>query len=600
MTDNKDSKTNTLAPADKKEHTFAANVYNSPQVSAIYGPKSGLATQKRAKLQVRHTSGTNDQKGSSSASSSSSNQGPSSTTNAGGVSTDSSRQVRGHTCDVSAGSSPDGGREAWPSATSAGSEATRRSDGGGFQLPAALIEQNGQGFEGERITQGADAESHALLGASKLSAASSGAPRTPGSLKKVLPPPINTNPYDTTNALSLERAAEASSVNSTPNASFEEGTPKNAGELDHDRFAKHGGLDGGRLAAKLEQAQREANNDKVTPEGREKRNSEPKNTISTLDALKATPGSHKKDKGPLSKKYHALFSGNSFSTGKAKSNETGQGNYFGNRNLQVENRLAQESMVQGMMNEASNLKDAVNSLIKPFVIGVCGATCSGKTTLCDIFRRELKNYMRVAFVPSDSYYKDLSDKMRSLAYNSQYDFDHPDAIAWDELLTDLKTLKTGYQPITIPKYDFTTHSRVVVDSPDGKQGSTSGGEVIQPADVIIVEGILVYAVGPELRQEMDMKIFIDCDSDVRLARRLQRDIEERGRDFQGVMKQYMKFVKPSYENFVEPSKRFADVIIPNTKEDEMEKNNAIIMMVQHIKHQLEKRNCARKLTRGIE
>lgn len=134
---------------------------------------------------------------------------------------------------------------------------------------------------------------------------------------------------------------------------------------------------------------------------------------------------------------------------------------------------------------------------------------------------------------------------------------------------------------------------------NGQKGSSSGGELIRPSDVIIVEGILIYAVGRELLDEMDLKIFVDCDSDVRLARRLQRDIEERGRDFQGVMKQYMKFVKPSFENFVEPSKRFADVIIPNTKENEMEKNNATAMIVQHIKHQLEKRNCARKLTRGL-
>eukprot|EP00392_Amoebophrya_sp_AT5.2_P018417 g18950.t1 len=289
------------------------------------------------------------------------------------------------------------------------------------------------------------------------------------------------------------------------------------------------------------------------------------------------------------------------------------------------------------------LGGSVSNLVKPFVIGVCGATCSGKTSLCDIFRKNLKNNLRVAFIPSDAFYKDLSESDRQLAYRSQYDFDHPDAIAWDELVLTLKTLKDGCQAVEIPRYDFVTHSRIggtisgnrisssrqindskaapekkkgadhldltdavvqeppqtpVVPPTSTTKGSGAGGELIRPADVIIVEGILIYAVGPELRAGMDLKIFVDCDADVILARRMQRDIRERGRDMDGVLRQYMKFVKPSYENFIEPSKRYADVIIPNTKDAEMERNSAILMMVQHIKHQLEKRNSARKLMRG--
>ncbi|CAD7934764.1 unnamed protein product [Amoebophrya sp. A25] len=260
-------------------------------------------------------------------------------------------------------------------------------------------------------------------------------------------------------------------------------------------------------------------------------------------------------------------------------------------------RLHEEVVAQAM--QGKNLRSCVDTLVKPYVIGVCGATCSGKTTLCDIFRRELRNYLRVAFIPSDAFYKDLDETQKKLANAAQYDFDHPDAIAWDEMLGKIKTLKRGFESVEIPRYDFKTHSRLSKTATDGVKGGHAGGEIIKPADVIIVEGILIYAVGPELRSELDLKIFIDCDSDVRLARRLQRDIVERGRECNGILTQYMKFVKPSYDNFIEPSKRYADVIIPNTKEREMETNNAIAMMVQHIKHQLEKRNSARKLTRGM-
>lgn len=152
---------------------------------------------------------------------------------------------------------------------------------------------------------------------------------------------------------------------------------------------------------------------------------------------------------------------------------------------------------------------------------MCGATCSGKTTLCNLFRTELKHFLRVAFIPADSFYKNLTDEQRQLAYSSQYDFDHPEAIAWDELTEKVQTLKMGTTSVQIPKYDFATHSRIEgppSQGPDGDviKGSSSGGELIRPADVIIVEGILIYAAGPELRDEMDLKIFVDCDSDVRL------------------------------------------------------------------------------------
>lgn len=287
----------------------------------------------------------------------------------------------------------------------------------------------------------------------------------------------------------------------------------------------------------------------------------------------------------------------------------------------------------------------VEHQMRPYVIGVCGATASGKTTLCETFRRKLQKggltyRAKVAFVPADAFYKSLTPEQKDLAHKGQFDFDHPDAIAFDELTETVRELKRG-NSVVLPKYDFITHSRVecssleepqstdVLDSelstaasptnsksskcgggpgldkksfyPKTKlkhrdlKGATTGGVVIEPADVIIVEGILIFAAGAELRDEMDLKIFVDCDSDVILARRMKRDREERGRDLDQIMHQYMKFVKPSFDNFIEPSKRFSDVIIPNTKDDmDMDNKNALGMIVHHIKHELMRRHVGRE------
>lgn len=162
--------------------------------------------------------------------------------------------------------------------------------------------------------------------------------------------------------------------------------------------------------------------------------------------------------------------------------------------------------------------------------------------------------MRVAFLPSDAFYKNLSPKDKEKAFRNEYDFDHPSSIAWDELLECLKKLTTTNDPVQLPQYDFATHSRL------GPEFTTDVG----PADVIIVEGILIYAAGnKKLRDVLDLKVYVDCDSDMCLARRVLRDTRERGRATEGVLQQYLKFVRPSQINFVEPSKRYADVIIPN-------------------------------------
>eukprot|EP00392_Amoebophrya_sp_AT5.2_P009344 g9372.t1 len=199
------------------------------------------------------------------------------------------------------------------------------------------------------------------------------------------------------------------------------------------------------------------------------------------------------------------------------------------------------------------------------------------------------------------YYKDLGPHEKQLAANNDYDFDHPDALEWGDLLSDLRTLKFNptNRSVQLPLYDFKTHTRVKEKGGES-ENHMAGGQLIGPSDVVIVEGILIYAALPQLREEMDLRVFIDCDSDVRLARRVERDMTERGRELKGILQQYLRFVRPSYANFVEPSKQFADVIIPNNglKLESLRKNAAIKMILHHIKLQLAARNRMRKGVSG--
>jgi len=218
-----------------------------------------------------------------------------------------------------------------------------------------------------------------------------------------------------------------------------------------------------------------------------------------------------------------------------------------------------------------------SKLSRPYVIGVCGGTASGKTTVCCHFEEYLKDES-VAFVPSDAFYKSLTSEETRNALNNEHDFDHPDSIDWVAVKKCIQTLRQGKEA-SYPRYDFKTH------------GPT--GEIIRiaPADVIILEGILIYSADQELRDMMDLKIFVDCDADVRLARRVTRDVE-RGRDTQGILAQYMKFVKPAYDKYVEPTKRNADIIVPNL--GSMINMVGVELLVQQIRHQLECRRLAKQ------
>lgn len=212
---------------------------------------------------------------------------------------------------------------------------------------------------------------------------------------------------------------------------------------------------------------------------------------------------------------------------------------------------------------------APNNENQPFVIGVAGGTASGKTTVCRKIMHRLQG-QRVAFISQDSFYKNLTPEENVQATESNYNFDHPDAFDMDTLIEALALLRRR-QPARIPEYSFVTNSR-----------SETEFTICNPADVIVVEGILVLN-DPGLRDMMNMKVYVETDDDVRLARRIQRDIEERGRDVSGVIEQYTRFVKPMFEQFVRPSGRFADVIIPWGRGDNVV---AIDVIAEHIRSKI--------------
>jgi uridine kinase len=181
---------------------------------------------------------------------------------------------------------------------------------------------------------------------------------------------------------------------------------------------------------------------------------------------------------------------------------------------------------------------------RPLFIGLAGGSGSGKTTIAEAVLERLDG--KVALVQHDAYYRHVPE----LSYDerTKVNYDHPASLETELLVEHLLALRSG-QPIERPVYDFAIHLR----SDDTVR--------VEPAPVVVVEGILVLAE-PELRSELDLKIFVDTDSDVRLARRLLRDIEERGRTVDSVVSQYFETVRPMHVQYVETSKRYADLIIP--------------------------------------
>ncbi|KAM0935961.1 putative transferase [Dioscorea sansibarensis] len=198
---------------------------------------------------------------------------------------------------------------------------------------------------------------------------------------------------------------------------------------------------------------------------------------------------------------------------------------------------------------------------QPFIIGVAGGAASGKTTVCDMIIEQLHD-QRVVLVNQDSFYHNLAEE--ELLRVHDYNFDHPDAFDTEKLLNCMENLMGG-QAVDVPNYDFKNHKSIF---PARK---------VNPSDVVILEGILVFH-DPRVRNLMNMKIFVDTDADVRLARRIGRDTVDRGRDIKGVLDQYAKFVKPAFENFILPTKKYADIIMPRGGDNHV----AVDLIVQHI------------------
>ncbi|CAI4225447.1 unnamed protein product [Auanema sp. JU1783] len=203
----------------------------------------------------------------------------------------------------------------------------------------------------------------------------------------------------------------------------------------------------------------------------------------------------------------------------------------------------------------------------PFIIGVAGGTASGKSLVTEKIMERLADLQsrkkQVIIIPLESFYKELSEENRCKALTGEFDFDHPSAFDFDLLLKTLEQLERG-QAVDIPKYDFIESRR-------------NGSLHLEPADVIIVEGILIF-YDELLRNKFSMKLFVDADADIRLARRVRRDTVERKRSLAIVLHSYTKRVKPAFEEFCQPTKKWADVIIPRGGENDI----AIDLLVQHI------------------
>jgi len=206
--------------------------------------------------------------------------------------------------------------------------------------------------------------------------------------------------------------------------------------------------------------------------------------------------------------------------------------------------------------------------VKPLIIGIAGGTGSGKTTVAKKIAQALPQ-ASVAFLDMDGYYRNLAHL--PMDERRQVNWDHPEAFDLDLFVSHLKQLARG-EPVEKPVYDFTTHVR------------SSRTERITPADVIVVDGILLF-VDERVRALCDVKVFVDADPDIRLVRRIQRDMSERDRPLEEILQQYLTTVRPMHQQFVEPGKRYADIIVPRGGQNAV----AIEMILTTIQRRLDAR-----------
>ncbi len=218
--------------------------------------------------------------------------------------------------------------------------------------------------------------------------------------------------------------------------------------------------------------------------------------------------------------------------------------------------INQSNQVKKVTNKTPNNKT-------PYIIGVSGGTASGKTSTCRIIQNQLMDEKKVTIVSMDSFYLGLKDDEDASSVN----FDHPNSFDWPLMFDTFSRLKKG-ESVDIPIYNFVTHQR-------------DGSTVVQPLGCIIFEGILTF-YEEELRNLFDIRIFVDTPADIRLIRRIRRDIAERGRTLESVLTQMENTVIPSHDHFIEPTKRHADLIIPRGKTN----ITAIKVMVNQIKKKI--------------
>lgn len=190
-------------------------------------------------------------------------------------------------------------------------------------------------------------------------------------------------------------------------------------------------------------------------------------------------------------------------------------------------------------------------MTKPLIIGIAGGTASGKTSISRHIQEMYDDVTSVLIIRQDDYYKDQSDK--TMEERVQTNYDHPDSIDTDLLVSNVHDLMEG-KSIQKPLYDFVEHTR------------SKETEICYPCDVLILEGLFVLQ-DPKIRELLDIKVFVDTEADIRFIRRLLRDVQERGRSMESVVNQYTSTVRPMHESFVEPSKKYADIIIPEGGEN---------------------------------